>query len=135
MKYDLIVKCGNSLGFGWLETIVELANQGAVLKEGVMQMMKFPHTCYMQIESDVDPIATPTLRVFREDKTEVFIVKEEDEVSEFTMTVDTSVRLTKEQLDALEWTTEFKAVMKADGIGGRDRNKMTTQYLKNSESV
>lgn len=131
MKYQLVVKCGNSLGFGWLEQIVELANQGAVLKDGVMQMLKFPHTCWMEIESDVEPTPNPFVRVFREDKSEVLIVKEveEDEEGSFSMDIDTSVRLTKEQLDALDWTTEFKPLMKAVGIGGRDRNKMTNQYL------
>lgn len=129
MKYQLIVKCGNSLGFGWLEQIVELANQGAKLQEGVMQALRFPHTCYMEIESDVEPIATPFIRVFREDKSEVFIIKEEEETgSGDGFSMDLTVRKTKEELDALEWD-EFKALLKANGIGGRDRNKMTNQYL------
>lgn len=128
MKYQLVVKCGNSLGFGWLEQIVELANQGAVLKDGVMQMLKFPHTCWMEIESDVEPTPNPFVRVFREDKSEVLAVKEVEEVNSFSMDIDTSVRKTKEELDALEWD-EFKALLKANGIGGRDRNKMTNQYL------
>lgn len=128
MKYQLIVKCGNSLGFGWLENIVALANQGAVLKEGVMQSMRFPHTAYMEIESQEDPVATPFIRVFREDKSEVSIIKETKEVSGFSMDVDTDVRLTKEELDALEWTA-FKEVCKTVDVKGRDRNLMTTQYL------
>jgi len=129
MKYQLIVKCGNSLGFGWLETIVELAKQGAVLKEGVNQMLKFPHTCYMEIESEEDPVATPFVRVFREDKSEVFIVKETDEVGGFSMEIDDGIRLSKEELDALEWQA-FKEACKKVNIKGRDRNLMTTQYLK-----
>lgn len=130
MKYQLIVKCGNSLGMGWLETIVALANQGAVVKEGVMPMMRFPHTCYMEIESEEDPIATPFVRVFREDKSEVFIVKEgaDEVVGGFSMDVDTSVKRTKEELDALEWNT-FKEVCKTVGVKGRDRNLMSAQYL------
>ena len=130
MKYDLIIKCGNSLGFGWLDTIVELANEGAVLKEGVLHSLRFPHTAYMEIETDEEPIATPFVRVFREDKSEVFIIKEDEVGVNFSL--DTAP-LTKEELDALEWN-EFKAKLKQVGIGGRDRNKMTTEYLKKAES-
>ncbi len=130
MKYEMIVKCGNNIGLGWLETIVDLANQGATLKEGVRNSFKFPHICWMEIEAEEDPIATPFIRVFREDKSEVAIIKQDQEfAAKFSLDVSDGKRLTKEQLDSMEWKA-FKALLKLDNITGRDRKLMTTQYLQ-----
>ncbi|MNV92783.1 hypothetical protein D3C71_1874060 [compost metagenome] len=36
---------------------------------------------------------------------------------------------TKEQLDSMDWETEFKEVCKSVEITGRSRDKMTKEYL------
>lgn len=146
MKYELWVGCNNIIGHGWLEKIVEMANIGATLKEGVLPSMKFPYSAIMEIEAEEEPTATPEMRVFREDKTEVYIkkieaVKVEQEDGSFSMEIDPALATndnnepwTKEQLDAMEWK-DVKIIFKAAGITGRDRELITRQYLaKSAES-
>ena len=44
------------------------------------------------------------------------------------------MKFDKEYVSSLSWLT-FRSLMKACGITGRDRNKMTSQYLKLVENI
>lgn len=144
MKYEIHIRGGDHLGHKFMDTVLELANQGAKLKTGTKVRMSFPHTAILTLETDVEPVATPYVRVFDEDGKEIRIirlevVKVEQPTGGFSMEVDPAIatnaasgkRWTKEELEGLEWE-EFKAVCKADGFGGRDRAKMTKTYIDNS---
>lgn len=144
MKYEIHIRGEDHLGHKFMDNIVRFANQGATIKTGTKVRMKFPHTAIMVLETDVEPVASPFIRVFDEDLKEVRIIRLEvvkvpQESGGFSMEVDPAIatnaasgkRWTKDELEALEWE-EFKAVCKADGFGGRDRAKMTKTYIDNS---
>jgi hypothetical protein len=144
MLYEIHVTSSDPLGINFIRNIVDIAKKGGDFKENEVVRLAFPHHCKMILESDVEPIPDPQHRVFEvESGKEVRIKKIEAtpvqteggafimEVDPALATTDSGARYTKEQLDALDWN-EFKIVLKADEITGRDRNKMTTQYLANS---
>lgn len=168
-KYHIHVTSTDSLGMNMIENIINLANQGAVLKPGTIPLMRFPHSCSLYLESETVPYTTPTVRVFEFDtnkevinpfveettvttfsldteSTDIVIntdesvvqtdtnitLLDEDEVLDDLVieeVVDVITSYTREQLDAMDWVTEFKVACKAAGITGRDREKMTKEYL------
>lgn len=146
--YEIHIASADMLGFGMIDSIIEYAGKGAVRKEGVLPVMKFPFQIVMTHETEEEPVPTPTCRVFNmDDKArevrikKVEVVKVEQEGGGFSMEVDpvfatddNGKRFTKESLEALSWE-DFKNILKADNISGRDRQKMTKQYLANSESL
>lgn len=146
--YEIHIASADMLGFGMIDSIIEYASKGAVRKDGVLPVMKFPFQIVMTHETEEEPVPTPTCRVFNmDDKArevrikKVEVVKVEKENGGFSMEVDpvfatddNGKRFTKEALDALSWE-DFKNILKADNISGRDRQKMTKQYLANSESL
>lgn len=146
--YEIHIASADMLGFGMIDSIIEYAAKGAVRKDGVLPVMKFPFQIVMTHETEEEPVPTPTCRVFNmDDKArevrvkKVEVVKVEKEGGGFSMEVDpvfatddNGKRFTKEALEALSWE-DFKNILKADGISGRDRQKMTKQYLANSESL
>lgn len=146
--YEIHIASADMLGFGMIDSIIEYANKGAVRKEGVLPVMKFPFQIVMTHETEEEPVPNPTCRVFNmDDKArevrikKVEVVKVEQEGGGFSLEVDpvfatddNGKRFTKEALDAMSWS-DLKAVCKASGIGGRDRVQMTKQYLANSESL
>lgn len=145
-SYHLHVTSSDSLGMNMIENIIALAGQGAVLKPGTVPFMRFPHSVSMVITTDTPPTPTAFCRVFEldtskevyaafvETKPATFSLETEDEGSEKEVTVvDASKNgdkpWTKEQLDGMDWESEFKEVCKAVGITGRSRDKMTKEYL------
>jgi uncharacterized protein YbcV (DUF1398 family) len=106
-KYIVLVTgTKDSLGFDFMKNVVSLANKGAVLQEGKVPFMRFPHQAFMYFETDELMENTPGFQYQ--------IIQE---------------IFTKEQLDEMDWET-FKRVLKKVGIGGRTRDVMTTKYLK-----
>lgn len=141
MKYEIHIRGQDILGFSFLDNLIKFANAGAVLKEGQWPRLTYPHHAKMVLETDVEPLASPTVRVFDEDGKEVRIiplevVKVENTDGTFSMEVDPAIsinqtsgkRWTKAELEALDWD-ELKAVCKADGITGRDKAKLIKTYL------
>jgi hypothetical protein len=138
-KYHLVITSSDTFGMAWLQTIIAMANLGAVMKEQTIPKTTFPHMISMTLEAEVPPVPSATLRVFDLDSNrEVFAAFVEPKAATFTMESDEPVvdkstndgtPWTKDQLDGMEWRTEFKAVMKACEIGGRDREQMTKEYL------
>lgn len=140
-KYHIHVTSSDSLGLNMIENIIAMANMGATLKPGTLPSMRFPHSCSMILESETPPIPSATVRVFEFDSNkEIFKAFVEPVAATFSLdvedvvdTVDKSTNdgtpWTKEQLDAMDWETEFKAVCKAVDITGRSRDKMTKEYL------
>lgn len=99
----------------FVQRLLELGKQGATLKEKTFPRLKgLPYAVQLEIEVEgsqevakapgVNPLPVPLAE-------KVF---------------------TKEELEAMEWD-DFKKALKAVGIGGRDRDLMTTKYLKQIE--
>jgi hypothetical protein len=143
MKYHLHVTSSDSLGFNLIENIIELANLGAKLKPGTLPSMRFPHSCSMELEAETPPTPRATVRVFEQDSNkEIFAAFVEPVAATFSLDVEEATEVvvvdkgtnggtpwTKEQLDSMDWETEFKEVCKAVDISGRSRDKMTKEYL------
>jgi len=107
-KYIVLVSgTKDSLGFDFMKNVVALANKGAVLQEGKVPFMRFPHQAFMYFQTDELMENSPGFQFQR--------------IQEI---------YTKEQLEAMEWD-DFKMVLKRDfGITGRNRQQMTREYLK-----
>jgi len=107
-KYIVLVTgTKDSLGFDFMKNVVSLANKGAVLQEGKVPFMRFPHQAFMYFETDELMENTPGFQFQR--------------IQEL---------YTKEQLDAMEWE-DFRMVLKRGfSITGRNRQQMTREYLK-----
>lgn len=137
-SYILHITSSDSLGLNLIENIIEMANLGATLKPQTLPSMRFPHSCSMVLSAETPPTPSAVIRVFEADTNkEVFkAFAQEKESAIFsldTQTVDKSTNdgtpWTKEQLDSMDWATEFKAVCSACGITGRNRDKMTKEYI------
>lgn len=103
----LVTGTKDSLGFDFMKNVVSLANKGAVLQEGKVPFMRFPHQAFMYFETDELMENSPGFQFQR--------------IQEL---------YTKDQLEAMEWD-DFKMVLKRDfGITGRNRQLMTREYLK-----
>lgn len=99
----------DNLGFDFIKNVTALANKGAVLKEDKVPCLRFPHSAWFSLTTDEILEDTPGFKV--------------QVVSE---------KLTREQLDELEWE-DFKKLLKRQyNIGGRNREQMTRQYLKSA---
>lgn len=137
MKYHIHVTSSDSLGMNMIENIVELAGMGAKLKEGTVPYMRFPHSCSMVLEADQPPTPSAVVRVFElETGKEVFAALAEAKAASFSMdevSVDLSTNngepWTKEQLEAMDFETEFRAVCASVGVKGRSRDKMIKEFL------
>jgi len=107
-KYIVLVTgTKDSLGFDFMKNVVSLANKGAVLQEGKVPFMRFPHQAFIYFETDELMENTPGFQFQR--------------IQEL---------YTKEQLDAMEWE-DFRMVLKRGfSITGRNRQQMTREYLK-----
>lgn len=137
-SYHLHVTSTDSLGMNMIENIIKLANAGATLKPGSIPFMRFPHSVSMVMTTDTPPTPSATVRVFEMDTSkEVFAAFVEPVAATFSLDSDDTVDVskngdtpwTKDQLDGMDWETEFKVVCKAVGITGRSRDKMTKEYL------
>lgn len=141
-SYHLHVTSTDSLGMNMIENVIKLANAGATLKPGSIPFMRFPHSVSMVITTDTPPTPSATVRVFEMDTNkEVFAAFVPKVAASFSLDTEDEVETvvdvskngetpwTKEQLDAMDWETEFKEVCKSVGITGRSRDKMTKEYL------
>lgn len=141
-SYHLHVTSTDSLGMNMIENVIKLANAGATLKPGSIPFMRFPHSVSMVITTDTPPTPSATVRVFEMDTNkEVFAAFVAPVAASFSLDTEDEVETvvdvskngetpwTKEQLDAMDWETEFKEVCKSVGITGRSRDKMTKEYL------
>lgn len=166
--YHINVTSSDTMGFAWIENIIQLANIGAVMKPGTIPYTRFPHSLSMVLEAEVPPTPTATMHVFEVDSNRrvhatlddtiplgsvvapaptvaaVFsmnedgdddIKEDEEEVEETTeegekdlSTNDEGQPWSREDLDAMTWD-QVKAVGKAVGVTGRDREKVIKGYL------
>lgn len=134
--YEFVVKGSDPIGFNFIDNIIKLANLGATKKESQLPKMSFPHTVYMELESDKCPdIASASVRVFNMSEGGVEVkpgAVEAPAVAKggFSLEVeDRPGKLTKEELDALSWD-DFKAeVKRVTDQTGRDRKLLTSTYL------
>ena len=147
--YEIHIASADMLGFGMIDSIIEYAAKGAVRKDGVLPVMKFPFQIVMTHETEEEPVPTPTCRVFNmDDKArevrvkKVEVVKVEQEGGGFSMEVDPELGtndqgrpFTKEELDSMSWD-DVKIIVRAfTGQTGRDRQKLTKAYLSQAESL
>lgn len=106
-EYKVLVTGSDSIGYSFMKNIVELANMGATLEDGKVPSLRFPQSAWMYLQTKELMENKPGFQ---------FQVMQEN--------------FTREQLDDMEWS-EFKAVLKRKfGIGGRNREQMTREYLK-----
>lgn len=111
-EYKVLVTGSDSIGYSFMKNVVELANMGAVIEDNKVPALRFPHSCWMYLQTKELMENKPGFQ---------FQIMQEI--------------FTKEQLDDMEWS-EFKAVVKKKyGITGRDRTLLTNQYLKASGQV
>lgn len=159
MKYEVHVSSKDMFGHDVVDMLLHFGSLGAKVKEGTFPRMKFPYSVILELEAEEPPMPSGQVRVFdyknkeifanvlldqirekekaaekakaKEDKQGNFSTEQEEKEDE----IDPSLSLnpegkpwTKEQLEDLEWNS-FKKVVKTQGISGRDRAKMTRQYL------
>lgn len=139
-KFHLHVTGSDSLGLNFIENIVAMANLGAVIKPGTIPSMRFPHSLSMELESEQPPVPSACVRVFEHDSNkEIFAAFVEPVAATFSMESEDEVVVdkstnngtpwTKEQLLAMDFDTELRAVCKSVGITGRSKDKMIKEYL------
>lgn len=152
MKYEVHVSSKDMFGHDVVDMLLHFGSLGAKVKEGTFPRMKFPYSVILELEAEETPMPSGQVRVFDYKNKEIFAnvlldqlrEKEkaaEKEVGNFSVEqkeeeIDNSLALnpegnpwTKEQLEDLEWDVFKKVVKQAFGITGRDRLKMTRQYL------
>jgi len=158
MKYEVHVSSKDMFGHDVVDMLLHFGSLGAKVKEGTFPRMKFPYSVILELEAEETPMPSGQVRVFDYKNKEIFAnvlldqLREKEKAAEkeggnFSVEqkeeeIDNSLALnpegnpwTKEQLEDLEWDVFKKVVKQAFGITGRDRLKMTRQYLdKVSES-
>lgn len=106
-KYLVYVTGVNdTLGFSFLENVVSLTKQGAVLAPNMVHRCSFPHGAWMILESEEEFKSKPGYQVQ--------IIFED---------------YTREELDDMEWEKLKKVVKQRFGITSRDRNVLINKYL------
>lgn len=108
-EYKILVTGNDSLGYNFMQNVIELANLGAVLEDNKVPALRFPHSAWMYLQTTELMENKPGMQ---------FQIVQE--------------LFTKEQLDDMDWETLKATVKKKYGISGRDRNLLVTQYLKAS---
>ena len=109
-KYICYVTGADSIGYSFMKNVIELAQKGAVLQEGKVPCMRFPHSAYMILHTDELMKDKPGFRY---------------------QIVD--INYTKEYLESFP-IEEMRALVAEKGVKGRDKNKMIKQYLAACES-
>ena len=152
MKYEVHLSSKDMFGHDVVDMLLHFGSLGAKVKEGTFPRMKFPYSVILELEAEEPPMPSGQVRVFDYKNKEIFAnvlldqLREKEKAAEkeagnFSVEqeegeIDTSLALnpegnpwTKEQLEDLEWDVFKKVVKQAFGITGRDRLKMTRQYL------
>jgi hypothetical protein len=106
-KYLVYITGTDSIGYSFMQNVIEMASKGAILQEGKIPCMRFPHSAYMILNTHELMESKPGFR---------FQIIHE--------------HFTKEQLDDMEWEDLKKLIKKATGKTGRDRQLLTNYYLK-----
>lgn len=106
-EYKILVTGNDGIGYNFIKNVIELANMGATLEEDKVPTMRFPFSAWMYLKTDELMENKPGFQ---------FQIMQEN--------------FTKEQLDDMDWDT-FKYTLKRKfGLGGRNREQMTREYLK-----
>lgn len=137
MLYEIHCGSADLIGVSLIQNVIHIANQGGVMKEGTLPFFRFPFIVVMTLESETPPIPTPSIRVFEADSRKEVFATLIEAASTFSFDFDESVLATnddgkpwtKEQLDSMDFETEFRKVCKAVGVTGRSRDKMTKEYF------
>ena len=111
-EYKVLVTGSDSIGYSFMKNVVELANMGAVIEDNKVPALRFPHSCWMYLQTKELMENKPGFQ---------FQIMQEI--------------FTKEQLDDMDWDELKRTVKKKYGISGRDRGLITVQYLKASGQV
>lgn len=109
-KQEFVVRTGDPKVF--IDEVIRLAQEGAVRKENTFPRLKgFPITVTLvkEVKGAGEEKSTPT--------SQAVPVKRSEQV------------YNKEELEEMEWE-DFRALVGAHGIKGRDRALMTKKYLK-----
>lgn len=105
-RYLIYITGSDNIGYSFAQNLVTYANKGATLLEDKVPSMRFPYSAWMFLATKE--------KLKNEPGVQIQIIEE---------------KLTKEELEAFDWET-FKAKVKKAGVSGRDRQLMTTKYLK-----
>jgi hypothetical protein len=111
-EYLVYVTGADSIGYSFMQNCIEIAGKGAVLQEGKVPRLNYPHSAWFTLATEEMLEDKPGFRYQ--------VVQE---------------AFSKEQLDDMDWETLKATVKKKYGISGRDRNLLVTQYLKASGQV
>lgn len=109
-KYICYVTGADSIGYSFMKNIIELAQKGAVLQEGKVPCMRFPHSAFLVLHTEDLMEDKPGFRY---------------------QIVD--INYTKEYLESFP-IEEMRSLVAEKGIKGRDKNKMIKQYLAACET-
>lgn len=140
-RYKLHITGSDSIGLNFVENVVAMANLGAIIEPGTYPTMRFPHGVTMILEAETPPTPSAVIRVFdAETNKEVFAAFIEPTAATFSMDTDVvdkstnaGIPWTKEQLLAMDFQTELRAVCEAVGVTGRSKDKMIKEYLAKFE--
>lgn len=111
-RYEIFITGSDLMGYDFINKVVKYANLGAVISEDEIPRVKnFPQTVRMVLSTELALKEGPGVRLaaYRE-----------------------VVPYTKEELDAMSWD-DLKAAAKLAGLSGRDRDKLTREYLAEME--
>lgn len=109
-KYICYVTGADSIGYSFMKNVIELAQKGAVLQEGKVPCMRFPHSAFLTLHTEELMEDKPGFRF---------------------QIVD--IQYTKEYLESFP-IEEMRSLVAEKGIKGRDKNKMIKQYLAACET-
>lgn len=109
-KYLVYVTGSDSLGYSFMKNMVEIANKGAVLQEGKVPRLNYPHSAFLMLHTEELMVDKPGFRY---------------------QVVD--INYTKEHLESLPIET-MRHLVAEQGVKGRDKVKMIKQYLAACES-
>lgn len=109
-RYICYVTGADSIGYSFMKNVIELAQKGAVLQEGKVPCMRFPHSAFLVLHTEDLMEDKPGFRF---------------------QIVD--IQYTKEYLESFP-IEEMRSLVAEKGIKGRDKNKMIKQYLAACES-
>lgn len=111
-EYKVLVTGNDAIGYAFMRNVVELAGLGAVLEEDKVPSLRFPQSAWMYLKT----------KELMENK------------PGFQFQILQEV-YTKEQLDEMDWDTFKRTLKRKYGLGGRNREQMTREYLKVSGQV